>query len=368
MCLRLRALNRDGGRLRATSFRPRLEWMEERTLLSNVSWTGNAHDNNWDTPGNWNTNSLPGPADDVTINTSADVVHSDSVTDTINSLTSTQPLTISGGTLSIATAFTTSSTLTISGGTLNDAGAVTVGGLLTLSGGGISGSGTVTANGGILVNPPGSTVVLDGCTLINPAGQTATWSGVGSYGFQLDDGAVFNNLGTFLAQTHGLIDDGAGAVSAFNNQGSFTKSTDSGSLDFGQGVTFNNRGGSVDVQTGTLSLDVGGTDTAGSYTSESGANLELGGSRTLDAASTIAGAGTVAFDYLGNAGTISMQGTYNVTGTTIDESGGTVNIGGTVNSIGTAFTSSSGTLNFTTAFPGSAGTIATVASSGPPAE
>jgi hypothetical protein len=25
--------------------------MEERTLLSNVSWTGNAHDNNWDTPG-----------------------------------------------------------------------------------------------------------------------------------------------------------------------------------------------------------------------------------------------------------------------------------------------------------------------------
>ena len=49
--------------------------MEERTLLSNVSWTGNAHDNNWDTPGNWNTDSLPGMGDDVTINTSADVVH-----------------------------------------------------------------------------------------------------------------------------------------------------------------------------------------------------------------------------------------------------------------------------------------------------
>ena len=135
-------------RSRSRSCRPRLEWMEERTLLSNVSWTGNAHDNNWDTPGNWSTDSLPGMGDDVTINTSADVVHSDSMTDTINSLTSSQPLTISGGTLSIASAFTTSSTLTISGGTLNDPGAITVAGLLTLSGGGISGSGTVTANGG----------------------------------------------------------------------------------------------------------------------------------------------------------------------------------------------------------------------------
>ena len=333
--------------------------MEERTLLSSVVWTGNAHDNNWDTPGNWNTDSLPGFGDDVTINTSADVAHSDSMTDTINSLTSSQPLTISGGTLSIASAFTTSSTLTISGGTPNDPGAITVGGLLTLNSGGVSGSGTVTAKGGILINSPNSSLVLDGCTLINPAGQTATWSGVGSDGVQMDDGAVFNNLGTFLAQTHGRIGDGQGAGSAFNNEGSFTKSTDSGSLEFGEGVTFNNNGGTVDVQTGTLSLDVGGTDTAGSYTSESGATLELGGSRTLDAASTIGGAGTVDFGYFGNAGTISMLGTYSVTGTTIDD-GGTVNIGGTVNSIGTAFTSSSGALNFTTAFPGSAGTIATV--------
>jgi hypothetical protein len=71
--------------------------MEERTLLSNVSWTGNAHDNNWDTPGNWSTDSGPGPGDDVTIDTSADVVHSDSDSDTIKSLTSPAPLTIRGG-------------------------------------------------------------------------------------------------------------------------------------------------------------------------------------------------------------------------------------------------------------------------------
>ena len=57
-----------------------IEWMEPRTLLSAVLWTGNAHDNNWDTPGNWNPMSVPGSGDDVTINVAADIVHSSSPT------------------------------------------------------------------------------------------------------------------------------------------------------------------------------------------------------------------------------------------------------------------------------------------------
>ncbi len=55
-------------------------------------------------------------SDDVVINTTADVVHSDDVTDSIKSLTSTEPLTISGGTLVIAATSTTSANLTIDGG------------------------------------------------------------------------------------------------------------------------------------------------------------------------------------------------------------------------------------------------------------
>ena len=96
-------------------------------------------------PGTGVPTACPALGDDVTIDTSADVVHSDSDSDTIKSLTSTAPLTISGGTLSIASAFTTSSTLTINGGTLNAPGAITVGGLLTLSGGTISGLATAGA-------------------------------------------------------------------------------------------------------------------------------------------------------------------------------------------------------------------------------
>ncbi len=56
--------------------RPRVEWMEARTLLSAVFWTGTAGDNNWDTPANWNDEAVPGPTDDVTIDTRANVVHS----------------------------------------------------------------------------------------------------------------------------------------------------------------------------------------------------------------------------------------------------------------------------------------------------
>ena len=98
---------------RSKSCRPRIEWMEPRTLLSAVTWTGGGGDNNWDTPANWSTDSVPASADDVTINIAANVVHSNNVTDSINSLTSTEPLTISGGTLSIAAASTIGSTLTM---------------------------------------------------------------------------------------------------------------------------------------------------------------------------------------------------------------------------------------------------------------
>ena len=132
---------RDRKLKRSNSCRPRLEWMEPRTLLSAVSWTGSAGDDNWDTPGNWSTDSVPGSGDDVTIDIAANVVHSDAVTDSINSLTTTEPLTISGGTLSIASASTIGGSLTIIGGTLTGAGNVSVSGLVTLTSGTLSGSG-----------------------------------------------------------------------------------------------------------------------------------------------------------------------------------------------------------------------------------
>ena len=323
--------------------------MEPRTLLSAVSWTGTVS-SDWDTAANWSDDAVPGPSDDVTINNAAHVpvTHSQNVTDAINSLTASQPLTISGGSLSVATASSTTSSLSVTGGTLTGAGAITVGGLLTLSSGTISGSGAVSANGGILLNQSNASFTLDGRTLTNPAGQTATWNGFNS-AIVLSDGAVIDNLGTFQDEDTAAHDvqPGAGAAGSFNDAGSFIKSGSSSEGDFLQGVSFNVTGGTVDVQTGTLGLSGGGTDTSATFTSETGATLNFGGTHTLDSASSVGGAGTVGFVAPGD--TIAMAATYDVTGTTIDRSGaGTVNFTGTIASIGATLMSQSGTLNFGT--------------------
>src|SRR5262249_2409435 len=91
---------------------------------------------------NWSTGSLPGPADDVVINLAngnVTVTHGTG-TDAIHSLTSNAAVTLSGGSLSIATTAQVSNTFTLSGGTL--AGA-TVASVTTLKG---------TFNGGTLSN------------------------------------------------------------------------------------------------------------------------------------------------------------------------------------------------------------------------
>jgi len=265
-------------------------------LLSAVSWTAGGDGKNWDDPLNWSTGTLPGSADDVTINIAASVVHSNPVADSIKSLTSTQPLTLSGGTLSIAAASSTSGTLTISGGNLTGTGDIAVSGLLTLTAGTISGSGAVNASGGILINPGGGTFGLDGRTLTNEPGQTATWTGSGS-NIQASNGAVFNNLGTFQAQNQGAFTQGSGAASSFIDKGSFTKSTSSGELDF-VGAAFNVSGGTIDVQSGTLGLQGGGTETGAAFSIKPGAALDFAGSTSfsLDSGTTFSGAGSLIKD------------------------------------------------------------------------
>jgi hypothetical protein len=46
------------------TFRPLPLRLEERTLLSTVTWI-NANGGDWDTPSNWSTDALPSPSDDV---------------------------------------------------------------------------------------------------------------------------------------------------------------------------------------------------------------------------------------------------------------------------------------------------------------
>ena len=138
-------------------------------------------------------------------------------------------------------------------------GTFTSTGLFTWNYGTLTGTGVLNANGGILMN--GSYLYLDQRTLNNAAGQTATFNG--AYGLYLSNGALFNNNGTFLAQSdYGYLADNGGGGGTFNNTGTFTRNTGTNVFAIGSGVAFNNSG-TVSVQTGTLEFDGGYTQTAG---------------------------------------------------------------------------------------------------------
>ena len=187
---------------------------------------------------------------------------------------------------------------------------------------------------------------IDGKTLVNPAGQTATWTGINT-AITLKDGAGIVNDGTFNVQALGDLNStgNQGAAVAFTNNGAFVYD-DTGQTFSIQNVAFNVASpGTVDGA-GRHAPDRrgrgGGTSTGGVFTADAGGTLDFaGGTYTLDASSSIAGAGTVSF----TGGTETMAGTYDVTGTTVFQAG-TVNFNGPVSSIGSTLTALGGTANF----------------------
>src|SRR6266851_1185178 len=60
-----RMLSRNGKKqVRGRSYRPQLEALEERALLSIDNWTGLGPDRNWSDPANWD-NGVPNAGDDL---------------------------------------------------------------------------------------------------------------------------------------------------------------------------------------------------------------------------------------------------------------------------------------------------------------
>ena len=90
--------------------------LEDRIAPATVNWM-NPAGGDWDTPGNWSTGALPGSSDDVVINMPGiTVTHQHNNSDSINSLTSSDPLNLSGGSLAIAGNAAFSANLNLSGG------------------------------------------------------------------------------------------------------------------------------------------------------------------------------------------------------------------------------------------------------------
>jgi hypothetical protein len=102
-----------------------LEVLEDRTLLSTVTWINSAG-GDWDTAANWKddqgNNGVPGAADDVVIPPgSYTVTHASAVTDAATSITNQAAITLSDGTLNVSGNVTGTGQFTLAGGTLANA-------------------------------------------------------------------------------------------------------------------------------------------------------------------------------------------------------------------------------------------------------
>ena len=288
----------------------------------------------WQTATNWNSDSLPGPSDDVCIPAGFAVTLSLG-TQSINSLTveAAGSLTLAGS-LSIATASQVNGPLTLgAGGTLQGAGEVSIAGLFTWTSGVMLGAGTTNANGGMSISGTSFKDLLSS-RILNTVGTT-TWTGTG--GIRPGTGAVINNSGTWDCQSDATMSNPYGGMSAFNNSGTFQKSAGAGTTTVS--IPFNNSL-TVDVQSGTLNLSGGGTS---SGTFSGPGTLQFGGgTHDVQAASSI-DIPAVVF----SGGTVNLDGSYNATSATT-VSGGTANFNsaGTVSSVGSSLTVSSGVANF----------------------
>ena len=159
-------------RQRSLRFRPKFQRLEDRTLLSSISWntTVSPTGGSWDVGSNWVGGVVPGSTNDVVIDLTGagTVTLNGSATDSVLSLTTNAntSLSIGGDSLSLATTSTIGGNLTLTSGTLTGAGTLTVTGTTTWSGGTMTGTGSTTIASGATLTLSGTTDVLaDGRTL-----------------------------------------------------------------------------------------------------------------------------------------------------------------------------------------------------------
>ena len=125
----------------------------------------------WTDASNWSDDAVPGSSDDVTINASGNpTIQISSGSQSVHSLTSTDPISISGGSLSVAANSTISGGLTMTGGSLSASG----------SGARSTVTGTTTDSGGSLYAENGASLSLTQLTSYTGNGGTTTLEATGT--------------------------------------------------------------------------------------------------------------------------------------------------------------------------------------------
>jgi hypothetical protein len=266
-----------------TKIRLGLEILEDRTLLSTVTWI-NASSGDWDTAANWRddmgNNRLPGPADDAVIPSGGyAVTHGSSVTDAVASITNQAAIVLSHGTLNVSGNVSGTGLFTLSGGTLGNA---TVAAGTTITGTTLGGTLSDITINGILDLTGGNAYglyadVINGLTLNGVAklgNNQATTSGA----LRLSNTEIVGGSGDIVLGTY----------STLGNNGNRVAVTQLGiTVILGPDLKIHGASGMVEgfVNQGTISVDVAnGTIIALALTNDNGtlavgsapgANLEI---------------------------------------------------------------------------------------------
>ena len=269
---------------RLINHRPTLEPLEERALLATMLW--NTASGNYDVAANWtNTNDptdhhVPTASDDAQINTAGITVTHSAGTDSVNSISDTGNITLSGGTLNVATTMSGSGSFTLSGGTLQHADVLAGTSITgTTSGGGLDGvilDGNASISGQNSVVGVSNGLVLNGTITVNNRGRiefcgTQTLSGSGSILLNgTDNHTVLRQTvaGTTLTIASGITIAGSGGT--IGTESFYGGPTNVTYLN--QGTVGSNASGGVGI---TINPGTWTNDTSGTLEAISGSSTTL---------------------------------------------------------------------------------------------
>ena len=333
-----------------------LESIEQRILLTTNAWKA-AVSGDWDTAANWSLNHVPTASEDVAITVSGSYTVTKSVAsaDSCASITSTEPLDISGGTLMVSGNVQVNNTFTISGGIL--AGATVLagsGGQGVIATAGSLDNDTLSAN--VLI-PDGGNLYSNGALNLNNSTITITSSGTQT-SFYLGSNETLGGNGDVLFAGSAPANDRLNSYNAF------------GPSTIGAGITIHGEGGTFyynDVQAafinlGTIDSDVAGQTMNVNCPIENKGLIETTNGGNLDCENMWSNDATGTFDALGggiltlgqaaiayttvNAGTLTETDSTLEIGNIFTSTGHITRTGGTLTIIGT-YDLGGGTLTLT---------------------